>query len=73
MANKRATEAESTAMFLGEKIVGYRIMNTIISADKEFWGFQMENDKGNVKYAWVNCDPEGNGPGWLDIIERGKS
>ena len=36
----------------------------------EFWGFVAEGKKGKKtvkKVVFVNCDPEGNGPGFLEI------
>ena len=44
------------------------IEGAIVDDGGEFWGLRVRvNDK--LFSVWVNRDSEGNGPGWLDIIE----
>jgi len=53
-----------------EKLVGQRITGLLKDAEKdpEFVGFQTANYE-----VWVLCDPEGNGPGFLDIERKGET
>ena len=65
---KRQTDAEAFAAHLSTKLTGWKIAGTIISNDKEMWGFQIDSPNGKQKkFVWVLCDPEGNGPGFLEI------
>ena len=61
------TEAEYSADAVAKQITGYRITNTLVSDDKESWGFRIVSPRGKVKVVWVDRDPEGNGPGHLDV------
>lgn len=49
-----------------EKLIDTKIVNICTDADGYF-GLVLEDDKGNQKTAFINCDAEGNAPGWLDI------
>ena len=53
---------------ISEKLVGCRIMSALLSEDSESFGLLLAGKKGPIQ-VWVNCDPEGNGPGWLSIEE----
>jgi len=53
-----------------EPIIGTRIVNAVVSTDKESWGFRVAFPNGKFKIVWVSCDPEGNGPGFLDIEKK---
>ena len=37
------------------------------TANEGSFGFQVRTLKGQVLDVWVDCDPEGNGPGHLEI------
>ena len=70
------TEAEYSAEAVGKQIAGCRITNVIVAADKESWGFRIVSPKGKVgkvRMVWVDRDPEGNGPGHLDVQDWEKS
>jgi hypothetical protein len=49
-----------------KKLVGGTIVATTITEDKESYGFVVER-KGKRTTCWVDCDPEGNGPGWIQM------
>jgi hypothetical protein len=49
-----------------KRLVGATITESILTEDGESYGFRAE--KGGKSFiVWVDCDPEGNGPGWLQI------
>lgn len=48
------------------KLVEGRIIRVIFTEDKSAWGFIVWKD-GAQYVVWVDADPEGNGPGHLDI------
>ena len=50
-------------------LVGYKILATTITPDSSSYGFVVEKGKSR-KTCWVDCDPEGNGPGWLQIEDQ---
>jgi hypothetical protein len=62
----RHTEAMLKQM---DRLVGQRITGLIRAGenDPEFVGFTT-----GVYDVWVLCDPEGNGPGFLDIQKKEK-
>ena len=47
-----------------EQLVGKKVTAVVIDKDHEFMGLKI-----GKKIAWVLCDPEGNGPGHLDIVD----
>ncbi len=57
-------------------LVGGKITNPIRSGeDEEDWGgemfgFLVKCKDGKTRNVWVQCDAEGNGPGWLAIEEE---
>ena len=60
------------------KLVGYKITGTAITEDKDGFGFVLEKLSSNVdgnfiagnrKTAWIDCDAECNGPGWVSVQE----
>jgi hypothetical protein len=54
------------------ELVGLTITGCAVDDTGEFWGFVAEGkqDKKTVKkVVFVLCDPEGNGPGFLEIEE----
>ena len=53
---------------IGEKLAGRTITGAVLSSDGEGFGFRVDNgEEGGSAVVWVDCDPEGNGPGWLSI------
>jgi hypothetical protein len=52
------------------ELVGLTITGGAVDDTGEFWGFCAEGKQGKKtvkKVVFVNCDPEGNGPGFLEI------
>ena len=52
------------------ELVGLTIIGGAVDDTGEYWGFVAEGNKGGKsikKVAFVLCDPEGNGPGFLEI------
>lgn len=54
-----------------KQLVGGKIVDTVVTEDNENYGFVVEVD-GKEKVCWVDMDPEGNGPGWIQIQEKEK-
>ena len=53
-------------------LVGLTITGGAVDDTGEFWGFVAEGKQGSKtvkKVVFVLCDPEGNGPGWLEVGE----
>jgi hypothetical protein len=48
-----------------KQLIGGTITAAIVSG--ESFGFEVKTRKGKKINVWVDCDPEGNGPGHLDI------
>ena len=54
------------------ELTGLTITGGAVDDTGEFWGFVAEGKKDGKavkKVVFVLCDPEGNGPGWLEINE----
>jgi hypothetical protein len=52
------------------ELTGLTITGGAVDDTGEFWGFVVEGKKAGKtvkKVVFVLCDPEGNGPGWLEI------
>ena len=52
------------------QLVGLAITGGVKDGTGEYWGFSVEgkqNGKAVKKVVFVLCDPEGNGPGFLEI------
>jgi hypothetical protein len=47
-------------------LVGFKITGVALDKENESYGLVIERGKSK-KIAWVDCDPEGNGPGWLQV------
>jgi len=47
-------------------LVGATITGTATDTEEEFFALVLEKD-GKKVFVWVLRDPEGNGPGWLDV------
>jgi len=67
------TDSEYMSQEILEKLVGWRIVGSALSDDGESFGLIVQSPRHNVnegpkrKTVWVDCDAEGNGPGWLNI------
>jgi hypothetical protein len=52
-------------------LVGYTIVGVALDEENESYGLVIERknpkDPYDKKIVWVDCDPEGNGPGWLQV------
>ena len=54
------------------ELAGLSITGGAVDDTGEFWGFTAEGKRDNMKVrkvVFVLMDPEGNGPGWLEISE----
>ncbi len=65
-----STNAEYMSEFINDNLARATIRNAVLSEDKESFGFEIvRKAKGRGNYTvhtiWVDCDAEGNGPGWL--------
>lgn len=69
-----STDAEYMVDEIVTKLVGFRIVQATVSEDGESFGFVVERDPHGKpierKTVWVDCDAEGNGPGWLKVEDR---
>jgi hypothetical protein len=61
------SEYKFAAEEVTKRLAGAVILGGMITPDGEAWGFEVELKDGTTKHVWVDCDPEGNGPGWLAI------
>ena len=50
-----------------QPLVGGTILSFFTDTGGEYCGFRMHLRNGREANVWVNCDPEGNGPGHLEI------
>lgn len=60
------THAEYEAEQIGQHLIGAKIINAVVDNDKEYFGFNVLI-KGRTVTCWINQDPEGNGPGHIEI------
>lgn len=53
------------------ELIGGTVVGVFTDPNGEYWGVDVLHN-GTTLHIWVNCDPEGNGPGAFDIesIER---
>ena len=59
------------------QLIGYTVTGIAVDdSDKDEFGDPWEGlvmeDGKRKKIVWANRDPEGNGPGFLEIIDTGK-
>ena len=55
------------------QLTGLTITGGVVDDTGEYWGFCVEGKQGGKavkKVVFVNCDPEGNGPGFLEIEDE---
>ena len=52
-------------------LVNGTITSVVETPDDEdhFYGLKIKTKTGKTVTAWIQCDPEGNGPGFLNIQE----
>jgi hypothetical protein len=69
-----STDVEFMVKEINTKLGGFQIKGAVISDDKESFGFVVWSDPHGKpivrKTVWVDCDAEGNGPGWLSIEKQ---
>ncbi len=63
-----STDAQYMVKEIMSKLVGAIIIDAITSTDDDdaTFGFIVRRDDKEFP-VWVDCDAEGNGPGWLSI------
>ena len=65
------TTAERQADIISQQLVGGCILNAFVSPEaqlgQQHFGFSVQTKTGKTLSVWVLSDPEGNGPGFLDI------
>jgi len=66
MAHGDIEYGKHLADYVAKELVGWRITKAIVATDGEDFGFVVRKG-GQSRAVWVMCDPEGNGPGFLDI------
>ncbi|MDF7826942.1 hypothetical protein P4B35_23135 [Pontiellaceae bacterium B12227] len=70
--SKQSTFVKACLDRLVPELVGLTITGGAVDESGEFWGFVAEGKRGQKtvkKVVFVNCDPEGNGPGFLEVEE----
>jgi hypothetical protein len=55
--------AKFMAEFIATDLVGWKITEAFVDHENDGFGFTVSRDK---KRIWIDCDAEGNGPGWLN-------
>lgn len=63
------TEAAVFCDMVNKMLVGGTIVCGLTDPEESSWGFKVKK-KGRIFNVWVDCDPEGNGPGAIDIEEQ---
>jgi hypothetical protein len=67
-----ATELANPELLHYQKLVGRRITGIVayrsheLDGEKPIWGLELDDRD----IAWILCDPEGNGPGFLNVEPR---
>ena len=63
----RKTSYIAAALENTRPLIGATITGLIADEGPEYYGFTVRLKNGQKRDVWVNCDPEGNGPGHLNI------
>lgn len=63
------TDASYQAEQINEKLIGATITRSIYDPDNDLFGF-IVGVAPSERMVWVLQDAEGNGEGWLDIVEN---
>ncbi len=52
-----------------EKLVGYEIVGVCRDPENGSYGLiiSKEEPEPSQKLCWIDMDPEGNGPGWIQV------
>jgi len=50
-----------------KNLIGATITSSILDEENDYFGFRVKNKEGKEMNVWVDCDPEGNGCGHLNI------
>ena len=50
-----------------QPLVGGTILSFFTDPGSEYWGFRVHLWNDREAHVWANCDPEGNGPGHVEI------
>ncbi len=60
------THKRNKAVEYLQPLVGGTI--TDIIDDAPYTALRVECEDGSIRLAWIYRDPEGNGPGWLELV-----
>lgn len=70
--SKQSAHVKACLGRLIPELKGLTITGGAVDESGEYWGFVAKGKKDGKpaeKVVFVNCDPEGNGPGFLEIEE----
>ncbi len=67
-----STDAEYMNEQIQRQLIGSTIRVALSTEDGESFGFRVITPDKRVLDIWVDCDAEGNGPGWLAIQKKGR-
>jgi len=63
----------SEVPYMSEKVLKHLVGGTITTAltshDGDSFGFMVKKPDGDRLAVWADMDAEGNGPGWLTIMD----
>ena len=62
-----ARDYQAACLKAMQPLVGKRIRGLVRDDREGFFGFELEDDTK----VWVLCDPEGNGPGFPEVVPGG--
>ena len=65
-------DAKYSAEEINKRLVGGKITDVVVTPDNDAFGFIVKRPKEPALVCWVDCDPEGNGPGFLNIEVHGQ-
>ncbi len=65
----RDSEVRYTAEYLKKnRVIGGRVVDVeVLDGDDPLACLVVERADGTEVLLWIMCDPEGNGPGWIDV------
>ena len=69
---KKNSYAEACLERLIPELAGLTITGGAADDTGEYWGFRVRDKDAVEKTVFVLADPEGNGPGWMEISEDDK-
>ena len=53
------------------RLIGFKVVTVLRTNNGESFGLKLKKGKETLS-VWVDCDPEGNGPGHLHIEDEAK-